>query len=291
MPPFRPAPSLQATRHRLPSIVGEPTLFIMKADETPIRVFATDIDDTLLGDPASERRFREAWESLSSEARPLLVYNSGCSIAHVQWLVLERRLPSAEFIIGAIGTELHDPVDPQAADEFRQSISPGWDRDTVLRVVGEVGEARLQPPDHLNSHKLSWHWPRATRAEIFRLETRLRDAGLDVSVGYTGGIFLDVIPRLAGKGNALAWLCRRIGVSLDRTLAAGASGNNASVFALPGIRGMLIANASRDLLTGLGGKPVFLSMEKMADGVLAGLEHFKVLQNAAPRAEAPVASH
>ncbi len=258
----------------------------MNANEAGIRVFATDLDDTIVDDSAGESLFRAAWESLEPERRPLLVYNTGRSVADVQWLVLERRLPAAEFIIGGVGTEFHDPLDTRATEEFRVNISDGWDRDAVSRVVDQNTTAHLQPPEFCNSHKLSWHWPRATKAEIFRLEYRLREAGLNVTVGYTSDIFLDVLPRRAGKGNALAWLSRRIGVPLENVLVAGAGGNNASMFTLPGVRGILVGNVSRDLLANLGRRGFFLTAEKKTAGVCAGLEHFGLL-TAAPVMQPP----
>lgn len=259
----------------------------MNAAALAIRVFATDLDDTIVDDPAGERLFRATWESLASASRPLLVYNSGRSVTDVQRLVLERRIPAPEFIIGGIGTELFDPLEPQAAEEFRTNISFGWDREMVLRIVTENTQARLQSPDFCNSHKLSWHWPRATKAEIFRLEVRLREAGLDVSIRYTADIFLDVLPRHAGKGNALAWLCRRIGVPLESVLVAGAGGNNGSMFMLPEVHGILVGNVSRDLLASAGRGQFFLTADKMAWGIRAGFEHFGVLQAAAQMEATP----
>ena len=100
----------------------------MNEERSPIRLFATDVDDTVLGDAASADQFRQVWESLEVERRPLLVYNSSRTVRDVEWLILERKIPAAEFIIGGIGTELQDPVDPHVAEEFRTSVAAGWDR-------------------------------------------------------------------------------------------------------------------------------------------------------------------
>ena len=70
-----------------------------------VRLFATDIDDTILGDAVAAERFRLTWQSLDAERRPLLGYNTGRNVGDPQWLVLERRLPPPDFLIGGIGTE------------------------------------------------------------------------------------------------------------------------------------------------------------------------------------------
>jgi hypothetical protein len=196
-------------------------------------------------------------------------------------MMLEGVIPPAEFIIGALGTGVHDPVDPQIAEEFQAGIGLGWDGAAVDRLVLSLPDVRPQPPEFLSPYKSSWYWPRASGADVARLEGRLLDAGLDLIVNYTGGVYLDIIPRGAGKGNALAWLCRRNGVNLDEVLVAGASGNNSTMFALPGVRGIVVANAASELFAATGACRPLITREKMAGGVLAGLSHFGVLEPAA----------
>ena len=42
-----------------------------------IQLFATDLDGTLLGNPATTAVFTDTWNALSPDKRPLLCYNSG----------------------------------------------------------------------------------------------------------------------------------------------------------------------------------------------------------------------
>lgn len=250
----------------------------MDGSYSPVRLFASDIDDTILGDAAAAEQFRLTWESLDADQRPLLVYNTARSIGDTRWLLLDRRIPEPEFIIGGLGTEMHDPVDAHAAEEFRASIAAGWNRSEVERVVEAIPGVRRRAQDFPNPCRSSWHWPCATHGDIARAELLLRKVGLDVAVNYTGGMCLDIIPRGAGKGNALAWLCRRIAVPLDAVLVAGASGDNSSMFALAGVRGILVPNASRELFVGTGPFKPLITRKKMAEGVLAGLEHFGIFE-------------
>ena len=70
-----------------------------------IRLFATDLDGTLLGNPESAQRFKEAWENLPRSQRPCLVYNSGRSIKDTLSLIAARKLTEADYLIGGVGTE------------------------------------------------------------------------------------------------------------------------------------------------------------------------------------------
>ena len=53
----------------------------------PIKIFSTDLDGTLLGNPEAAARFATAWASLPDEHRPLLVFNSGRLIDDTRHLV------------------------------------------------------------------------------------------------------------------------------------------------------------------------------------------------------------
>lgn len=259
----------------------------MSVFRSGVRLFALDLDDTISVENGEAAIFKEAWEILDPHQRPLLVYNSGQSIADTGWFVLQHRLPTPEFIIGSLGTELLDPLDPAMAAAFHTHIGAGWNRDAVEAIVREIADARLQPPALLSNFKLGWHWPRASRAELFRLEYRLRDAGLSTLTSYSNNVLLDIIPPRAGKGNALAWLCHRIGVQLEDVVVAGVGANNASMFALPHVRGFVLANASAELLGATRDFRPIITRDEGATGVIAGLRHFGIFSDIAEEAPRP----
>src|SRR4051812_11693014 len=90
-----------------------------------IELFSSDLDGTLLGNPESTRRFMEVWEDLPAAQRPLLVYNSGRTVRDVRSLVTARRLPKPQFIIGGVGTELHDFGADRDVPEFNAQFGEG----------------------------------------------------------------------------------------------------------------------------------------------------------------------
>jgi sucrose-6F-phosphate phosphohydrolase len=238
---------------------------------------ALDLDDTVLGDAAAARRFRESWAALRAESRPLLVYNTSRSVGDTRWLALEHMIPDPEFIIGGIGTELHDPLDQHVGEQFRADIMVDWNLERVQEIVSARPNVRAQPEQFLNPCKLSWYWPRASAGDIIELERTLQAANVRVTVLYTEDRLLDIIPLAAGKGNALAWLCRRAGIPLNRVIVAGASANNYSMFALPGVTGILLHNADPRLSAAPASTKPFQTESDGADGVLAGLAHFGVM--------------
>ena len=92
----------------------------------PIRLFSVDLDGTLLGNPESAQRFKETWEALPRGTRPLLVYNSGRSLADTRSLIAARKLAEADYLIGGVGTEFCDARNPVEVPEFVAQFGEGW---------------------------------------------------------------------------------------------------------------------------------------------------------------------
>jgi sucrose-6F-phosphate phosphohydrolase len=247
-----------------------------------IRLFATDLDGTVIGNPESTQRFRHAWETLDAATRPLLVYATGRSVSDTQALVAAQRLPRADFIIGGVGTELIDAGGKHDFADYIAQFGEGWDLGKIESIVGSVPGIERQPPEFLHPYKSSWYWHRVDRAQLETLERRLKEAGLRVNLVYSSLRYLDVLPLRANKGNALAWLCARLDLPLEAALVAGDTGNDSSMFLVPGVKGIVVENAQPELFEAVVKLPVFVSRQIMADGVLEGLKHFGIIP-AVPR--------
>jgi sucrose-6-phosphatase len=249
-----------------------------------IRLFSTDLDGTILGNPEAAWRFSEAWQSLSAARRPLLVYNTGRSVADTQSIVAARQLPEPEFIIGSVGTELHNSI-YNWGGEFRAQFGKRWRLEDVDEIVGAIPGVTRQPAlDASHSFKSSWFWARARPEELGQLEQRLLAAGIEAVVIYSCRYFLDVVPLQAGKGRALEWLCHRLAIAMTEVLVAGDTANDSAMFLLEGVNGIVVENALPELLIVTNPQRTYLARRPMADGVLEGLAHFGVLNDAATSA-------
>lgn len=243
----------------------------------PVRLFSTDLDGTLLGNPEATQRFKTVWTELSPEARPLLVYNSGRLVDDLRRFVDNGTLPAADFYIGGVGTQVFDVKAGRSLDELHAHLADGWDGTAVQKLVAKFPGVRPQPAEFQHEFKSSWFLERATPGTIREFKRRLADAGLNVNIVYSSARDLDVLPHHATKSGALSWLCARLGVSLDTVLVAGDTGNDASMFRLPGVRGIIVENALPELFEATVDVPTYGSRQILADGVLDGLCHYGVV--------------
>ncbi len=244
-------------------------------------VLASDLDGTLIdpmftsdqADPALAafaRRLGGAGERLS------LWFNSSRPVASQrESLTLVRGLPTPEFHIGAMGTQVADS-DGRIIDDYGHEQFGDWPRDTVVAVC--VEQFALVPHEDAmqTRFKASFDLPSPEMAKA--IEGELQARGVAAKLVVSSGKDLDVLPPAAGKAAAIRWLAERHCDAPEAVLVSGDSANDLDMFAPP-FRGIVVGNGHEELkrLAPARGGPVYLAQGRCSAGVLEGLQHFGVL--------------
>lgn len=226
--------------------------------ETRIRLFASDIDGTLLGEPESQAIFLRGWSQLDPADRPLLCYNTGRLLDDAKRLVREGELPLPDYIIAGVGTTIYAYRQGRVLKAFAEILDEGWDQQQVEEVVGGLDMPITRQPHYVqHAYKSSWYLDDATPEQIDQIEKALEEAGLEAAVVYSSNRYVDILPKWANKGNALQWLIKHLEIPPEQVLVAGDMGSDTAMFQIPGVKGIVVGNAQPELYQATKHLPIY----------------------------------
>ncbi len=241
----------------------------------PQRLLVSDLDGTLLGDVGAAARFSDWFTARRDRWR--LAYATGRTLASVMDLVRTGALIAPDAIVSNVGTEIHDPAGDRWPDW--PSADPAWDVDRVARTMATLPGISPQPSDAQTAVKASYHAIDLSDASLADIRSRLADDGLDATLVYSAGRYLDVLPAWGGKARATGFLAAAWGFELDQVVVSGDSGNDLDMLE-SGVLAIVVGNAGPEL-DHLAGERIYRARAAYADGVLEGLRHWEATAPAA----------
>lgn len=235
-------------------------------------LFASDVDDTLLGDDNALAKLADALEAVRE--RLVVAYNSSRPCASLRKSVAEQdNLPQPDYLIGALGTEIQHFVSGQTISVYSRRVAADWQRDKIAAVMHSLGFA-AHKDEYQTPLKASYHVP--GNAQYRHVLEQLEKNGIKAKVIYSNNKNLDIIPVGADKGKAVDFLRRMLGFNVEQVVVAGDSANDREVF-LYAFKGIVVANADAHLKA-LSGPHISHAQACYAAGVLEGLEHWGVVR-------------
>ena len=185
-----------------------------------------------------------------------------------------------DALIAAVGTEIYLKTSDTPDPAWSKRLSQGWDRDMVVATTAHFADLVPQRESEQRPFKVSFFLTQAIAAEVLPQLEFLLQRGLDVKLIYSTGQDLDILPRHGDKGLAMQFLRQQWGIEPERTVVCGDSGNDIALFSVGEERGIIVGNASSELLQWHNANPAeyhYLAKASCAGGILEGLNHFGFL--------------
>jgi sucrose-6F-phosphate phosphohydrolase len=244
-------------------------------------LFVTDLDNTLVGDDRALVELSERLQQHRQQHGTKIVYSTGRSPFLYKELQQEKNLIQPDALVVSVGTEIYLDGSDTPDSEWSKVLSPGWDKQAILRITKNFPELVLQPETEQRPFKVSFFLEEKASAILPQLEQKLTNSKLNIKLIYSSGIDLDILPLTSDKGQAMQFLRQKWQFAAEQTVVCGDSGNDIALFAVGNERGIIVGNARPELLQWHQQHPAdyrYLAQNVCAAGIMEGLKHFSFIE-------------
>lgn len=183
-----------------------------------------------------------------------------------------------EVLICSAGTELYYTRDFIRDAGWEKHINHQWKRDAIVQTFTGFPHIQLQGEEAQWPFKISYYVTEAfSDDDLANMNKLLDDKKLHAKILLTSHRYLDIIPRRAGKGNAVRYLSYKWKLPIEQFFTAGNGGNDIDM--LQGkAQGIVVANYSKELDILKGKRNVYFAKKRLSAGILEGI-HFYMKKN------------
>nr|VFJ75213.1 MAG: Hydroxymethylpyrimidine pyrophosphatase [Candidatus Kentron sp. FW] len=256
--------------------------------------FASELDGALLPNgiltatPGCLERTRELLEQLKAANYPVAYVTD-----HYLELAKENqklfKLPEPDHWICNLGTEIRD-TSGRLDDNWKDMMGPTLDKKQLLSVLKGNPNLVAHEDETQGAHKFSFYYTESVDDNVRnwmlgRVRSMIEGIRLMDTIEESSGlVVLHLVPKTAGKANALGYLAEKLGLPRTRVFFSGNSEGDLEALT-SGICGTLVGNTpratrdrAREVAENTEGARLTLSRSYYGDGVIEGLQAYNLVR-------------
>ncbi len=186
-------------------------------------LLVSDIDNTLTGCRASAVQLTQFLHNRDDVAFGVA---TGRSLTEARRVMRDWDLPEPAFWITSVGTEIYwqKPEGLVADKAFAALHDSAWDHASVSAALG--GIRGLKPQGSVDQRRFKASYTLDDMSQLSTVRAAVASSGIPARVVFSHGHLLDVLPASAGKSAAVSHVAATLGMSMNRVIVAGDSGND-----------------------------------------------------------------
>lgn len=236
------------------------------------RSLFSDLDQSLIGDPASLARLSELIRANNKCCSFGIA--TGRRLDSALKLVRQYQLPVPDVLITSLGTEIYYGQQLTRDTAWQDYIDHQWRPDKIRLLLSDVAGLQLQAKTEQSDFKISYFYDSTKAPSTEAIHHLLLKNDMAAQCVLSFGQFLDIVPLRASKGLALRWYAEQWGLQIDHILAAGGSGADESMLR-GNTLGVVVANRHGEELSSLGEQDtVYFATQPYAAGIIEAIEHY-----------------
>lgn len=278
--------------YNLSYLSGRGQFIIFKGKIIPINLknplknyaFFLDMDGTLIGDGNALQDWNEYWlANLFHNPSVHVIYNSGRCVTSIINEIKYQNLIWPDYMIGGLGSEIYS-YDQQSKqyvpDQYwEQYINNEWDAPLAFKLLKNIKELN---GNDFQGNRLGYFVENNGKLQevISKVEdTLIQNSQLKFEIVVSGEgshVYFDIFSAKSGKGKAAVYLCGKLRIPVERSIAFGDSMNDVEMLEMCG-EGVLVGNRQENLFEWLKTckKKLEISKEKFARAILEKIKSLK----------------
>ncbi len=252
------------------------------------RILITDIDNTLTGNDEATEAFLRFLESTDDSFGFGIA--TGRTVEQAMAVLNEHGIPAPDILITSVGTEIYYGARRTLDRSWTRHIDHLWNPAAVREVLDGLPGLAEQPRENQRRFKVSYMLDPERAPSPREILRHLRNHSLKVRMIVSHGIYIDIVPVRASSGLALRSLSLKWGLSPERFLIVGDSGNDEEMLSGDTL-GVVVANYSPELEKLRNRPRIYFAEGEYAWGILEGIRHYTFMDEIRIPGEEPSEHH